>query len=159
MNFTTIGIFVQIVGDAGDWTYAQGFWMTVCSAGMSSICAFLLALNSFILPAFGKRGKMGLSGPQRVFVIQIMLFIFWLGMYEPNLTILIISGAAIFFGIDEFSFSESVYFVDVTVTTVGFGDSGLSKSFISDLQLYLKLTSVEHWLCRTPSLELFSSVL
>ena len=33
------------------------------------------------------------------------------------------SGAAMFFGIEKFTFSESVYFVDVTVTTVGFGDS------------------------------------
>ena len=85
MNFTTIGIYVQTVGDDGGWTYAQGFWMTVFSAIMSSICAFLMALNSFVLPAFGKRGEMGLSGPQRVFVIQIMLFIFWLAMFNPSL--------------------------------------------------------------------------
>lgn len=29
-----------------------------------------------------------------------------------------------FYGIEGFTFSESVYFVDVTVTTVGFGDNG-----------------------------------
>lgn len=29
-----------------------------------------------------------------------------------------------FYGVDDFTFSESVYFVDVTVTTVGFGDNG-----------------------------------
>ena len=33
------------------------------------------------------------------------------------------SGAAIFYATEGFTFSESVYFVDVTVTTVGFGDS------------------------------------
>lgn len=80
INFTTIGIYVRTVGDKGGWAYAQGFWMTVCSACMSTLCAFLLAANSFILPAFGKRGEMGLSGPQRVFVVQVMLFIFWLTM-------------------------------------------------------------------------------
>jgi hypothetical protein len=85
MNFTTIGVYVQTVGDDGDWTYEQGFWMTVCSACMSSACAVLLSLNSFILPAFGKRGKMGLSGPQRVFVIQIMVFIFWLAVYDSKI--------------------------------------------------------------------------
>src|SRR5947207_2540322 len=83
MNFSTIGIYVQIVGDDGGWTYAQGFWMTIISASMSSVCAFLMALNSFILPAFGKRGEMGLSAPQRVFVVQIMIFIFWVVMYNP----------------------------------------------------------------------------
>lgn len=86
MNFATIGIYVQVVGDEGAWEYAQGFWMTICSAVMSTVCAVLLAINSFALPKFGKRGKMGLSGPQRVFVIQIMLFISWLAMYPkpPN---------------------------------------------------------------------------
>lgn len=81
MNFVTVGIYVQIVGDDGTWTYAQGFWMTVCSAVMSSLCALLMAINSFLLPDWGKRGKMGLSGPQRVFVIQIMLFVFWMAVY------------------------------------------------------------------------------
>ena len=85
MNFTTIGIYVEIVGDDGAWQYAQGFWMTVCSAVISTVCALLLSLNSFVLPEFGKRGKMGLSGPQRVFVIQIMLFIFWLAVYTSPL--------------------------------------------------------------------------
>jgi hypothetical protein len=85
MNFATIGVYVQLVGDDGPWQYAQGFWMTVCSAVMSSTCAFLLGLNSFVLPSFGHRGKMGLSGPQRVFVIQIMIFVTWLGMYPLSL--------------------------------------------------------------------------
>ena len=83
LNFVSVGVYVQIVGDDGAWSYAQGFWMTVCSAALSSICALLMAFNSFFLPPFGKRGKMGLSGPQRVFVIQIMLFVTWLAVYPP----------------------------------------------------------------------------
>lgn len=102
--------------------------MTVLSAAMSFICAFLLALNSFILPDFGKRGKMGLSGSHRVFVIQIMIFIFWLALFDPPFRGLMFSGASIFFGIEKWSFSESVYFVDVTITTVGFGDSSTALS-------------------------------
>jgi hypothetical protein len=128
MNFATIGCYVQLVGDEGSWKFAQGFWMTVLSAAMSFICAFLLALNSFILPDFGKRGKMGLSGSHRVFVIQIMIFIFWLALFDPPFRGLMFSGASIFFGIEKWSFSESVYFVDVTITTVGFGDSSTALS-------------------------------
>src|ERR1700734_2549838 len=124
LNFATIGVYVEVVGDDGPWEYAQGFWMTVCSAAMSSICAFLLALNSFILPAFGHRGEMGLSGPQRVFIIQIMIFVILLGGYFHTDNESDYSGAAMFYGIEQFTFSESVYFCDVTVTTVGFGDNG-----------------------------------
>jgi hypothetical protein len=124
MNFTTIGCYVRLVSDDGNWQYALGFWMTVCSAAMSFICAFLLALNLFILPEFGKRRETGVSGPQRVFVIEIMLFIIWLTMFDSAACCLIFRGAAVFFGVEGFSFSESVYFVEVTVTTVGFGDSG-----------------------------------
>jgi hypothetical protein len=124
INFATVGVYVQIEGDEGDWTYAQGFWMTVGSAAMSTVCSALMLFNSWVLPPFGKRGKMGLTGPQRVFVIQIMLFIFWLAVYNPLALFSDYSGAALFFGIENFTFSESVYFVDVTVTTVGFGDNG-----------------------------------
>src|SRR5208282_2688623 len=46
------------------------------------------------------------------------------------ITVLIIRGAAMFYGLEDFTFSESVYFVDITVTTVGFGDDRLPKSFI-----------------------------
>jgi hypothetical protein len=81
MNFVTVGVYVRMVGDRGAWDYAQGFWMTVCSAALSTICAVLMSINSFMLPDFGKRGKMGLSGPQRVFVIQVMAFVFWLAAY------------------------------------------------------------------------------
>lgn len=126
MNLTTVALYAATVGDDGPWTYQQGFWMTASSACLSSVCAVLLAINSFILPPFGKRGEMALSGPHRVFVIQIMIFIFWLAMYfSVSCDILILcSGAALFYGIENFTFSESVYFVDITVTTVGFGDNG-----------------------------------
>jgi hypothetical protein len=83
MNFVTVGVYARMVGDSGAWDYAQGFWMTVCSAALSTICAVLMSVNSFMLPDFGHRGRMGLSGPQRVFVIQVMAFIFWLAVYVP----------------------------------------------------------------------------
>jgi hypothetical protein len=49
------------------------------------------------------------------------------------MTINMSSGAAVFFGIEKFTFSESVYFVDVTVTTVGFGDSSDSPETLSNI--------------------------
>jgi energy-converting hydrogenase Eha subunit A len=85
INVVCIVVFVKLVGDGGNWEYAQGFYMTICSACMSFMCAILLAMNTFLLPEFGKRGNMGLSGPQRVFVIQIMIFMFWLTVYPLEL--------------------------------------------------------------------------
>ena len=81
LNFSTIGAYVDRVGDNGDWTYAQGFWMTVCSAGMSSVCSALLALNSWVMHFFGKDNNLALSPVRRAFVIRIMLFIIWLAVY------------------------------------------------------------------------------
>jgi hypothetical protein len=37
-----------------------------------------------------------------------------------------------FYGIEKFTFSESVYFCDVTVTTVGFGDNGSFSHDVSN---------------------------
>ena len=123
LNFATIGVYVDKVGDDGEWTYAQGFWMTVCSAGMSSICTLLLALNCWFLSSIDKDGKMGLSPIRRAFVIRIMLFIIWLAVYSPSFCGLICSGAAIFHFVEHLTFSESVYFTDSTICIVGFGDS------------------------------------
>ena len=83
LNFVTVGMYVQIVGNDGEWEYAQGFWMTICSACLSTLCALLIAINTFLVPDLAKRGKMGLSGPQRVFVIQIMFFIVWMAVSGP----------------------------------------------------------------------------
>ena len=128
---TTIGCYVQLIGDEGSWRYAEGFWMTCCSAILSFISGFLFSVNSFSLPNNGKRGQTGLSGPQRVFVIQITTFIFWLSVFGPSHNLLMLRGAAVFFGVERFTFAESVYFVDVTVTTVGFGDGSGPSTFCS----------------------------
>ena len=128
---TTIGCYVQLVGDERSWRYAEGFWMTCCSAIVSFVSAFLFSVNSFFLPDTGKREQTGLPGPQRVFIIQITIFVIWLSVFGLSLSLLILRGAAIFFGVEGFTFAESVYFVDVTVTTVGFGDGSYPSTFRS----------------------------
>ena len=103
--------------------------MTCCSAILSFVSGFLFSVNLFFLPNNGKRGQTGLSGPQRVFVIQITTFIFWLSVFGHSHNLLTLRGAAIFFGVEKFTFAKSVYFVDVTVTTVGFGDGSCPSTF------------------------------
>jgi potassium channel subfamily K, other eukaryote len=103
--------------------------MTCCSAILSFVSGFLFFVDSFFLPNIAKRGQTGLSGPQRVFVIQITTFIFWLSVFGPSHSLLTLRGATVFFRVERFTFAESVYFVDVTVTTVGFGDGSCPATF------------------------------
>lgn len=124
-----IGCYVQLVGEERSWSYAEGFWMTCCFAIISFICAFLFSLYSFFIADTGRRVQTSVPGPQRVFIIQITIFIFWLLAFGLSPNLLIVRGAVIFFGVEKFTFAESIYFVDVTVTTVGFGDGRCPSTF------------------------------
>jgi hypothetical protein len=83
INTTTIAVYVKRVGNDGDWEYAQGFWMTVCSASISLICAILLLINSSIQPdqTLESLRTIYASPSQRGFTIDIMMFIIWLAVY------------------------------------------------------------------------------
>lgn len=84
INFTTIAVYVRKIGDDGEWTYAQGFWMTVCSAAMSTLCAILLLLYPRTPDGITNSRQKFLSPRQRQFIIYIMIFIIWLAMYLLN---------------------------------------------------------------------------
>jgi ribosomal protein L3 len=68
-----------------------------------------------------------------------------------------------YYGIEHFTFSESVYFVDVTVTTVGFGDNGTlpvynaknSRSY-NDSRKSPRHALCNHWNHLTRSSNLFN---
>lgn len=86
VNFTTVAIYVIRIGDEGDWTYAQGFWMTNCSAAITFLCAILLILNSCVAsqwdPSLGQHHGRYASPSQRGFIVHIMLFMIWVAMYK-----------------------------------------------------------------------------
>lgn len=52
-----------------------------------------------------------LTDYQRTLILQTMMFFLWLG-----------GGAGIFSAVCDFSFSNALYFCDVTILTIGFGD-------------------------------------
>lgn len=100
-------------------TYTQGFWYAVIAAVMYTICSMLLMLNmlGYFLGHYPQRFT--LTESQRTLILQTMLFFIWLA-----------GGGGIFSRIEstygngetDWSYVNALYFSDVTILTVGFGD-------------------------------------
>lgn len=99
--------------------YTQGFWYAVIAACMYCICAMLLMVNmlGYFLGHYPQHFT--LTENQRTLILQTMLFFFWLA-----------GGGAVFSTVEQrysdsdfdWSFVNALYFCDVTILTVGFGD-------------------------------------
>lgn len=92
-------------------TYSQGFWHAVIAAALYLVSSMILMLNmlGYFLGHYPQHFE--LSDDQRNLILQTMMFFIWLA-----------GGAAIFAKTQGWSFVDSLYFCDVTVLTVGFGD-------------------------------------
>lgn len=91
--------------------YSQGFWHAVIAACLYLVSSMVLMLNmlGYFLGHYPQHFE--LSDDQRNLILQTMMFFFWLA-----------GGAAVFAKTEGWSFVDSLYFCDVTVLTVGFGD-------------------------------------
>ncbi|KAL6719895.1 Potassium channel [Lecanora helva] len=92
-------------------TYSQGFWHAIIAAVLYLVSSMILMLNmlGYFLGHYPQHFE--LSDDQRNLILQTMLFFIWLA-----------GGAAVFAKTEGWSFVDSLYFCDVTVLTVGFGD-------------------------------------
>ncbi|PPJ61390.1 hypothetical protein CBER1_10626 [Cercospora berteroae] len=109
-------------------TYTQGFWYAILAAISHLICAAGLMVNmlGFWLGHYPHRFT--LTDSQRTLILQTMMFFVWLA-----------AGGAIFSAVEhgpgtesddasngagsaKWSFVNALYFSDVTILTVGFGD-------------------------------------
>lgn len=102
-------------------TYTQGYWYAVIAAILYFICNNLLFFNmlGYFLGHYPQR--FNLTDHQRTLILQTMLFFVWLA-----------GGAAVFSHIEstgsnsaqalQWGFVDGLYFCDVTILTVGFGD-------------------------------------
>ncbi|EPS41461.1 hypothetical protein H072_4595 [Dactylellina haptotyla CBS 200.50] len=91
--------------------YTQAFWFGVISAGLYLFAATILFVN---IAGFLKRhypAHIESSRAEKNLMLQTIFFFAWLGI-----------GALIFCKIEGWSYSDSVYFCNVTLLTVGFGD-------------------------------------
>ncbi|KAK0261355.1 Potassium channel [Friedmanniomyces endolithicus] len=100
-------------------SYTQGYVYAIIAACMYMIAAMLLMVNmlGFFLGHYPQH--FALTESQRTLILQTMLFFIWLA-----------GGAAVFSkvessygrGVQDWSYVNSLYFCDVTILTVGFGD-------------------------------------
>lgn len=92
-------------------TYSQGFWHAIIAAILYLVSSMILMLNmlGYFLGHYPQHFE--LSDDQRNLILQTMMFFFWLA-----------GGAAVFAKVEGWSFADSLYFCDVSVLTVGFGD-------------------------------------
>lgn len=98
-------------------TYTQGFWYAIAAAAFYLLCSMLLMVNMLGYFLGHYPDNFALSDSQRTLILQSMVFFIWLA-----------GGAAVFSKIQSdagesgWSFADAMYFCDVTILTVGFGD-------------------------------------
>ncbi|MCJ1286289.1 Potassium channel [Xylographa opegraphella] len=92
-------------------TYSQGFWHAVIAATLYLIASMMLMVNmlGYFLGHYPQH--FDLTDEQRNLILQTMMFFFWLA-----------GGAGVFSKLCGWSYVDALYFADVTVLTVGFGD-------------------------------------
>lgn len=92
-------------------TYSQGFWYAVIAACLYMIGSMILMINmlGYFLGHYPQHFE--LDDDQRTLILQTMMFFCWLA-----------GGAAVFAKVCGWSYADALYFCDVTILTVGFGD-------------------------------------
>ncbi|KAL4971200.1 hypothetical protein BDW66DRAFT_155891 [Aspergillus desertorum] len=93
-------------------TFSQGYWSAVISAVLYFLLCIILMINmlGYVLGHYPQ--NFALTEDQRTLILQTTAFVVWLAV-----------GGAIFSQvIDGISYADGVYFSDITVLTIGFGD-------------------------------------
>ncbi|KAL9596099.1 MAG: hypothetical protein Q9179_004744 [Wetmoreana sp. 5 TL-2023] len=93
-------------------TYSQGFWHAIIAAVLYLLSSMALMVNmlGYFLGHYPRHFE--LSDEQRNLILQTMMFFIWLA-----------GGAGVFTRIDPgWQYVDALYFCDVTILTVGFGD-------------------------------------
>jgi potassium channel subfamily K, other eukaryote len=91
--------------------YSQGFWHAVIAACLYLFCSMILMINmlGYFLGHYPQHFT--LTDEQRNLILQTMMFFLWLA-----------GGAAVFGKVEGWSYVDSLYFCDVSILTIGFGD-------------------------------------
>jgi hypothetical protein len=91
--------------------YSEGYWNAVIAACLYMFNSMILMVNMFGYFLGHYPQHFTLSDEQRNLILQTMMFFIWLG-----------GGAGVFTRIEGWTYPDALYFCDVTILTVGFGD-------------------------------------
>ncbi|KAK9327139.1 hypothetical protein V1520DRAFT_394079 [Lipomyces starkeyi] len=103
-------VYSSLVRD-GDLQFSQGYWSAVITAVLYFLCGFVLTWNLVGHLRGYYPASFILTSSQRSLMLQILCIIIWLA-----------GGGGLFAGIEDYSYGDAVYFCDVTILTIGFGD-------------------------------------
>ena len=92
-------------------TYSQGFWHAVIAAVLYLFASMILMVNmlGYFLGHYPQH--FDLSDDQRNLILQTMMFFLWLA-----------GGGGVFAKVCGWTYVDALYFCDVTILTIGFGD-------------------------------------
>ncbi|KAG0051887.1 hypothetical protein BGZ83_003214 [Gryganskiella cystojenkinii] len=93
------------------FVYLEGFWTMVASMIFSLSATVMMSIDIYRTPHFRLHGS-GVTHKQRILIAEAMSLCFYLAI-----------GALVFIWLEKWSFVESLFFVMVTITTIGFGNT------------------------------------
>ncbi|KAF9573310.1 hypothetical protein EC968_008764 [Mortierella alpina] len=92
------------------YVYLEGFWTMIASMIFSFTATILMSIDLHTTPNFRLRGS-GVTHKQRILIAEAMTLCFYLAI-----------GALIFIYLEDWTFLNALFFVMVTIATIGFGD-------------------------------------
>ncbi|KAG0289635.1 hypothetical protein BGZ96_006855, partial [Linnemannia gamsii] len=92
------------------YVYLEGFWTMLASIVFSFLATILISIDLHRTPNFRLQGS-GVTHKQRLLIAEAMSLCFYLAI-----------GALVFIYIEKWTFLNALFFVMVTITTIGFGD-------------------------------------
>ncbi|GAA5868527.1 hypothetical protein JCM3774_005417 [Rhodotorula dairenensis] len=111
INIAAVTWFGVSKRHADGYNYNDTFWMTVASTVASAVCNVTLILDLVRTHDFVRKGS-GLTERQRALMVTVMFLFLYLGL----------GALCYFYLIPDLRFVDALFFVEVTVFTVGFGD-------------------------------------
>ncbi|KAK9386039.1 hypothetical protein V1515DRAFT_605932 [Lipomyces mesembrius] len=104
-------VYSSLVRDGLDLQFSQGYWSAVITAVLYFLGGFVLTWNLVGHLRGHYPASFILTSSQRSLMLQILCIIIWLA-----------GGGGLFAGIQDYSYGDAVYFCDVSILTIGFGD-------------------------------------
>ncbi|KAK3324731.1 hypothetical protein B0T19DRAFT_444122 [Cercophora scortea] len=106
-----LAMYIYVPPEPPAQIYSQGFWHAVLASCFYFFGSVLLMINMLGYFRGYYSQRFDLDDDQRTLILQTMMFFFWLA-----------GGAGIFCALEGFTYADALYYADVSVLTIGFGD-------------------------------------